>query len=158
MEFLQALSDWPVAAAIRQSRVLYPLINAAHILSLGLVIGAIATLDLRLLGLFRNASLAELAPPLWRVAGVGVLFAVTTGFLLFSVRAPSYATNPAFILKLALVGFGLLNVAAVHANPHWRKALGGGRVHGSIRVSAALSLLTWTGAIFAGRWIGFLQD
>lgn len=158
MELLQALSDWPVATAIRQSRVLYPLLNAAHILSLGLLIGAIATLDIRLLGLFRNASVAELAPPLWRVAAVGLLCAVTTGFFLFSVRAPSYAANPAFILKLGLVGFGLLNAIAVHANPHWRKALAGGPVHGSIRVSAALSLLIWTGAIFAGRWIGFLQD
>jgi hypothetical protein len=158
MEILQVLSDWPVAVAIRQSPVLYPLLNAVHILALGLLIGSIATLDLRLLGVFPRASIVDLAPPLWRMAGIGLGLAVATGFLLFSVRAPSYAANPAFILKLGLVTFGLLNAAALHANPHWRRMLEGEVVHGSIRISAALSLLAWTGAIFAGRWIGFLQD
>ena len=72
MGALEALSDWPVAALLRQSAILYPLVNAAHILAIGLLFGAIATLDLRLLGAFRGTSLAQLGPPLERVAGTGL--------------------------------------------------------------------------------------
>jgi len=154
---LRLLSDWPVAAAIRQSATLYPLVNAAHILSLGTVLGAIVTLDLRLLGLFRRHSLAALGPPLSRVAGVGLSLAVLTGFLLFSTRPAAYVENPAFLTKLVLVGLGVLNALALRAGRSWRAALGGGPVSGRLRLAALASLLIWIGAVVAGRWIGFLQ-
>nr|WP_235913858.1 DUF2214 domain-containing protein [Pseudoroseomonas coralli] len=151
------MENWPVAVAIRQSAVLYPLVNAAHILALGLVLGAIVTLDLRLLGLFRRHALAALGPPLARVAGAGLLLAVLTGFLLFSTRPFAYAGNPAFLAKLALVGLGALNALALRASPSWRAALAGGRVSVRLRLAALVSLLAWIGAVLAGRWIGFLQ-
>ncbi|GGG29523.1 hypothetical protein GCM10010964_16720 [Caldovatus sediminis] len=156
---LQALSEWPLAAALRRSGVGYPLLNAAHILAIGLLIGAIATLDLRLLGAFRAHPIAELGPPLQRVAAAGLLLAVATGALLFSTRPVAYAENPAFLAKLGLVGLGLINVLGLRCNPHWRRAVDGadGRVHGSVRAAALVSLLVWVGAVVAGRWIGFLQ-
>ena len=157
MEALQALSDWPVAAALRRSSVAYPLVNAAHIMSIGLLLGAIVTLDLRLLGVFRGHPIAHLGPPLWRVAATGLLLAVTTGFLLFSTRPLTYAENPAFLIKLGLVGFGVVNVAVLRFNRHWHRAVHGAPVHGSVRVAALVSLLIWAGAVIAGRWIGFLQ-
>ena len=73
---LEALSAWPVAAALRGSAVAYPLVNAAHIASVGLLLGAVVTLDLRLLGAFRSHPLAHLAPPLGRVAAAGLLGAL----------------------------------------------------------------------------------
>ncbi len=92
-----------------------------------------------------------------RVAACGLTLAAATGFLLFSTRPLAYAENPAFLLKLGLIGLGLVNVVALHANPSWRVALAGGPMHGSLRVAAATSLLVWGGVILAGRWIGFLQ-
>lgn len=151
------LAQWPVAVALRQSELLYPLVNAAHILGIGLLLGAIATLDLRLLGLFRAAPLAVLAPPLWRVAACGLGLAAATGFLLFSTRPAGYLDNPAFLLKLGLVGFGLLNILALHLNPAWRRALAGGEARVGLRLPALLSLLVWVGAVLAGRWTGFLM-
>jgi hypothetical protein len=157
VELLQALADWPVAAALRRSAIAYPLVNAAHIISLGLLLGAITTLDLRLLGLFRAHPVAVLGPPLWRVAACGLALAAVTGFLLFSTRPLAYAENPAFLTKLGLIGLGLLNLLVLRFNAHWRLALGGGAVHGSVRAAALLSLVAWMGAVVAGRWIGFLQ-
>lgn len=157
MELLQALAEWPVAAALRRSAIAYPLVNAAHIISLGLLLGAIATLDLRLLGLFRDHPVAVLGPPLWRVAACGLALAAVTGFLLFSTRPLAYAENPAFLAKLGLIGLGLLNLLVLRFNAHWRRALGGGAVHWSVRAAALLSLVAWLGAVVAGRWIGFLQ-
>ena len=154
---LAALESWPVAALLRGSSVSYLLVNAAHILAIGLLIGAIVTLDLRLLGAFAAYPVAHLAPPLRRVAAWGLALAAATGFLLFSTRPLAFVDNPAFLSKLGLIGFGLLNIFCLSRNPHWRAAMAGGAVHGAVRASALLSLLAWVAAVVAGRWIGFLQ-
>ena len=156
-ELLQALAAWPVAGFFRGSTVAYATLNAAHIVSIGLIVGSIATLDLRVLGLFRAFPLGLLAPPLSRVAAAGVLLAATTGFLLFSARPLAYAANPAFLTKISLVAIGVLNALLLRANSNWRLALSGGEILTSVRLHAILSLLIWAGAVLAGRWIGFLQ-
>nr|WP_194433717.1 DUF2214 domain-containing protein [Pseudoroseomonas ludipueritiae] len=150
------MAQWPVAVALRQSALAYPLVNAAHILGIGLLLGSIATLDLRMLGLFRAAPMAVLAPPLWRMAGCGLGLAAATGFLLFSTRPGAYLDNPAFLLKLGLLALGLLNILALHLNPAWKRALAGGEAGAALRLPALLSLLAWVGAVLSGRWIGFL--
>jgi hypothetical protein len=157
LELLQGLAAWPVALALSRSAIAYPLVNAAHILALPLLFGSIAVLDLRLLGLFRGSPMGAVAGPSLRVAVGGFVLAAATGFLLFSTRPFTYVENSAFLLKLGLIGLALLNVAVVHANPGWQVALTGGAVHGSLRASAAISLLLWVAVVLAGRWIGFLQ-
>ena len=154
---LQVLSGSPVAQALRSSMVLYVFTNATHILAIGLVAGSLATLDLRLLGAFRATPVAALGPPLSRVAAFGVVLALTTGFLLFSVRPAEYVQNPAFLTKIALVALGVLNALLLHFGGRWRDILAGGAISPRVRISALLSLLTWIGAILAGRWIGFLE-
>ncbi len=156
-EWLQALAAWPVAAYLREATVAYAALNAAHIFAIGLVIGSIVTLDLRILGMFRAVPLQPLAPPLSRVAAAGVLLAIATGFLLFSVRPVAYVNNPAFLAKVSLVGLGVVNALALRANRHWRVTREGAPPHASLRIAAVLSLLIWAGAVLAGRWIGFLQ-
>jgi hypothetical protein len=157
VEALQALAAWPVAAFLRSSTVAYATLNAAHIFSIGLIIGSIVALDLRILGVFARASLSELARPLSQVAAVGLIFAATSGFLLFSVRPLTYAANPAFLTKITLVAIGVLNALAVQFSPHWRAAREGLPPHQLLRAGALISLLVWAGAVLAGRWIGFLQ-
>lgn len=157
MEFLEALSGWPPAVALRGSLWLYPLANAAHIFSIGLVIGSIVTLDLRVLGLFRAAPLAALAPPLTRIAMTGILFAALTGFLLFSVRPAGYAANPAFLIKLGLVALGVLNALILHTGKGWRAAVEAGTAPSSVKLAALFSIFIWAGAVLAGRWIGFID-
>ena len=157
VEGLQALAAWPPAAFLRESTIAYAALNAAHIFAFGLLIGSIATLDLRVLGLFRAVPLDALAAPLSRVAAAGVTLAVATGFLLFSVRPVAYANNPAFLAKISLVALGVVNALALRANPNWKRARSGAPMHASVRASALLSLATWASAVLAGRWIGFLQ-
>ncbi|TCH98363.1 DUF2214 domain-containing protein [Roseococcus sp. SYP-B2431] len=154
---LDAIAAWPLAAALRGSAVIYVLINAMHIAAVGLLLGSIVTLDLRLLGLFRSYPIAHLAPPLVRVATAGLLVAAITGLLLFSTRPATYAANPAFLAKLALIVVGLLNVAFLRLRPRWMEDRDGQRAAVSVRAAAAVSLIVWLGAVLAGRWIGFLQ-
>lgn len=154
MEPLQALEASTLAQALRRSAVLYPLVNAAHVLGIGLLLGAIATLDLRLLGAFRGAPLPVLGPPLVRVAAAGLGLALATGLLLFSVRPVEYAANPAFLAKLGFILLGLLNVLALRRR--WARALAGGGIGPALRLAALVSLLAWLGALLAGRWIAFV--
>ncbi|MGQ9370764.1 hypothetical protein [Azospirillum sp. ST 5-10] len=155
-ETLRALGDWPGAVALRASSTAYMLVNAAHILAFALLVGAIATLDLRLLGAFRAAPLAGFAPPLARVAATGLALAVLTGLALFSVRPVAYAETPAFLAKLALVGAATANALILRRTAGWRAALAGGEPGAAVRASALLSLALWAATVLAGRWIGFV--
>jgi hypothetical protein len=153
----ETLAAWPVAEALRRSAILYPLVNAGHILGIGLLLGTIATLDLRLLGAFRAVPLAQIGPMLARVAGAGLVLTAVTGLLLFSTRPAAYAENPAFLAKLGLIGLGVANVALLRGSGGWRAALAGTAPSAGVRAAAAVSLASWVGAVLAGRWIGFLQ-
>lgn len=153
---MAALADWPVSAALRTSPLLYPIVNAMHIAALGVLIGAIATLDLRLLGAFGRYPAAVLAPPLATMAAIGLAIALVTGFLLFSVRPAEYLQNPAFLAKLALVAAGTINALLVRASAQWRSVLAGEEPRAGLRAMAAVSLAIWLCAVLAGRWIGFV--
>lgn len=153
---IEALAEWPGALLLRRSYVAYLAVNALHILGVGLLIGAILPLDLRLLGLFARAPLAVLGPFLARAAAAGLALAALTGAWLFTVSPAKYLDNPAFLAKLALLAFALVNVAAQHAGAGYRAALAGGAVAARVRMHAAVSAGAWVGVLVAGRWIGFL--
>ena len=155
MDILQALADSAPAVALRRPGPAYPLLNAAHIMSIGLVFGSAVVLDLRLLGVLRTPSVRDLGPLLSQAAAVGVCLALATGLFLFSVRPDAYARNPAFLLKLTLVALGIANAFALRMGRHWRQALDGGDVHLRVKTAAGVSLAIWAAAIIAGRWIAF---
>lgn len=153
---LELLSQSIVAETLTNSSTLYIFVNAAHVLSIGLLVGAILPLDLRLLGFFRSVPLNVVGPFLSRSAMIGVVLAIATGSMLFVVRADEYAGNPAFLTKMTLLVIGIANALLLHATTAWRVALTGERVPGSVRLMAAVSMLIWTAALVAGRWIGFV--
>lgn len=152
---MQNLDNWlaPMADWIDP---LYPWLSGLHILSIGLLLGAIAVLDLRLLGAFAHIWLPNLAQPCIRVASVGLAGALLSGPLLFSVQPSHYLDNRAFIFKLVLIVIGLVNLFSLHRSEHWRYALQGREISGSLKLKAGVSLVIWCSAVFAGRWIGFL--
>jgi hypothetical protein len=157
MEILQALHDAGFATALRRAGTVYPFVNAAHILSFGLIVGAIATLDLRVLGAFRSFSLSQLAPPLSRMAAVGVGCTLVTGFLLFSVQPLAYAQNGPFLVKVSLAAAGVVNAFVLGRRPAWKSAVAGGEISASVKAQAAASLAIWIMAVISGRWIAFVE-
>lgn len=152
---LAALGDWPGARALRASWIAYLLVNAAHILGVALLLGAILVLDLRLLGAFGSVPLAVMGPLQLRVAAFGLGLAVLTGAWLFSTRPTDYAANPAFQIKLALLAAALVNIGLQHANTGFRRTMTGAPVTPAMRACAAASLVLWIALLVAGRWIGF---
>ncbi|MBD9371388.1 DUF2214 domain-containing protein [Rhizobium sp. ARZ01] len=156
MEGLEWIAASPIAAALKASGTLYLFVNAAHILSIGLIVGAIMPLDLRLLGLFRRYPLSALGPYLSASAAIGVALAILTGICLFSVRPMEYASNPAFLVKLALLACGVVNALSVHGTTRWMVAVNHGKVSPLLRLQALLSLTLWAATLVAGRWIAFV--
>jgi hypothetical protein len=153
--WLEWLSGLPHAGLLRRSVTLYMLVNATHILGIGLLVGSILPLDLRLMGVLRDGSIAVLAPFLVRVAATGLALAMLTGFLLFSVKPLEYAGNPAFLTKMGLLALGLVNILFQHRGAGWSAALSGGNISTIVKILAAVSFAIWAGAVVAGRWIGF---
>ncbi|ANF58526.1 DUF6644 family protein [Halotalea alkalilenta] len=153
---LEWLSEGIVAQALTASPVLYVFANAAHILAIGLLVGAILPLDLRLLGLFKRTPLQLLGPFLSRAAATGAVLAILTGMALFTVRANEYVGNPAFLTKMGLLAAGIANVVLLRIASPWRRTLSEDRGPWSIKLMAAMSFAIWIAAVIAGRWIGFI--
>lgn len=138
------LGSWPGAVLLQRSGTAYLLVNAAHILGVGLLVGAILPLDLRLLGFFRSVPLPVIEPFLARAAATGLALALVTGVWLFMVKPVEYLANEAFLIKGGLLAAALLNIVLRY------------RIARFARAAAALSLLLWLGVLVAGRWIGFV--
>lgn len=153
---IEALGHWPGALWLQRSGTAYLVVNAAHILGIGLVVGAILPLDLRLIGLLRSAPLAVLAPFLTRAAAFGLALALSTGAWLFTVKPSEYAGNPAFLAKLALLALALGNIALQHRGRALAETLATEQVPLRVRASALASFTLWLAVLLAGRWIGFV--
>ena len=141
---IELIGSWPGAVLLQRSGTAYLFVNATHILGIGLLLGAILPLDLRLLGLFRGVPLAVVMPFLIRIAATGLAIAITAGLWLFSVKPAEYIANEAFLWKMALLVLALANIILQH------------RLAQPSRVLAASSIVLWLSVLIAGRWIGFV--
>ena len=155
-DFLQSIAGWPGAVFLQKYWIAYLVVNAAHILGIGLLLGAILPLDLLLLRSTRGRDLAVLGPFLVRSAATGATLAVITRLWLFSVKPVEYADNPAFLCKVALLALAICNIALQHRGERFDNALRGGPPSVQVRVLAAASSILWLSILVAGRWIGFV--
>lgn len=151
-EILAAIQDSQISQALRLSRWGYATANAAHILGIALLVGAIVPLNLRLLGAWAKRPLPDLARVLVPMAITGATLAVLTGMMLFTVRAKRYADVEFLQAKLVLVATGLISAVVFHAAAGWWLERAGPRQR---RIHAAISLVCWIGALLCGRYIAY---
>ncbi len=150
---LGAVEELPAIVALRESYLVYPLVNTLHIVGIALLFGAIVPLDLRLAGWRRDeAPLDGLSRLLLPVAISGFLLAALAGLLLFATDARAYAASTLFQAKLLLIALALANAVALR-RIDWRNAGSSRRV----ALAGAASMLLWLGAILLGRLIGYLE-
>lgn len=157
-EWPAALEATPLATALRGSVWVYPLVNAAHILGVALLVGSIVPLDLRLLGVWRSVPLTPLWGVLTRTAGAGLILAMIFGALLFITRASEYTASNLFISKMAVVALGTANALALRVLPQTQVSeitSTKGKPPACLRLASGLSLVTWLTALTLGRLIGY---
>ena len=120
-----------------------------------MLIGSVVPLNLRLLGVWRGIPREAVVRVLAPVAAGGLILALITGPLLFSVRAREYSGVEFLQLKLAFIVVGVLSTLALC----WS--------HGFLLKDAPrtrlightiLSTVCWLGALACGRLIAFAGD
>jgi hypothetical protein len=154
LPFFQWCYDTPVGEAVRESTWLFPAIEAFHLLGLGLTVGSVLLVDLRLLGAgLRKESVAQLsagAQP-WLIAGVILMFA--SGIPLFlSESIKCYYSFP-FWVKMTSLLLVIVFTFAVRRSVTRTDVASDRPISG--RLTAVISLLLWFGVAWGGRWIGF---
>jgi hypothetical protein len=152
-----ALEQSGFAAAIRQSRWLYPIANVGHILSLVAFAGAVAVTDLRLLGAFAATAPGRLLARARLAAIAAFCGLAVTGSMLFSAEASHLVLNPVLRLKFLLLGAGLLNVLIYEIGARRSVATlpPGEPLPTAARASAVLSLFIWIAVAACGRSIAY---
>ena len=154
LDFFHWCEQSGIGNAIRQSSWLFPVIEAIHLLGLGVIGGAVLVVDLRLLGLgLRRQSTAELARDAqpWLIGSL--LLMMTTGGLLFLSESIKLYYHEAFWFKMASLFLAIVFTFTIQRKvilegetrmrPVWSK------------VVALVSILLWSGVGIGGRWIGF---
>ena len=156
-QFLVALEQSGLGAAIRQSAWAYPAANVGHILGLTLFAASVAIMDARLLGAFAAAPPASIVRPARRMAMVAFLVMAATGSTLFIAEASHVAMNRVFQIKACLIALGLLNALLV-ANTLDR-ALETTQAFtplpGRVRAAGTISLAIWISVAACGRLIAY---
>jgi hypothetical protein len=157
VDIAQAIHQLPLAVFLRTNPLAYPLVESLHLVSIALLFGSVAVVDLRILGLTRNLSLRQLARHALPWTMLAFLFAAATGSLLFVAHAADLINNRLFIAKLFLLSLAGTNAVMFHTGPYvnvsaWDVGI---RPPASARAMAAASLIIWVGVIFCGRWIAY---
>jgi hypothetical protein len=154
LDFFHWCEQSGIGNAIRQSSWLFPVIEAIHLLGLGVIGGAVLVVDLRLLGLgLRRQSTLQLARDAqpWLIGSL--LLMMTTGGLLFLSESIKLYYHEAFWFKMASLILAIVFTFTIQRKvilasetrlePVWSK------------VVALVSILLWSGVGIGGRWIGF---
>ena len=159
--FFQAVENLPLSQYVAASTWAFPTFESIHVIAIVTVVGAIAVMDLRLLGLASTASAVtemsrDTLPWTWGAFCV----AMVTGGLLFISKATTYMVNPFFIWKMILIAIAGINMGIFHfftwrTVQHWDQGMEiplGGKLAGGI------SLGFWVVVVFVARAIGFTLD
>jgi len=152
-----ALEQSGLGAAIRQSVWLFPAANVGHIVALVMFAGAIAIMDIRLIGYLSATAPARVIGRARQFAMAAFAMMVVTGFMLFTAEASHLVLNPVFQAKIALAGAGLANIAIYEL---WAKQAIADLPPGVVmpmraKAAGALSLAIWIVVAACGRSIAY---
>jgi hypothetical protein len=154
LSFFQWCYQTAIGEGIRDSTWAFPVIEAFHLLGLGLTVGAVLIVDLRLLGvgLVRQpvAQLSAATEP-WLLGSLALMF--TTGSLLFLSEATKCYYSIPFWVKMTSL-FLVLAFTFTFRRRVTRTGLTSDRPR-LARSTALISLVLWFGVAWGGRWIGF---
>ena len=162
MQSVSALLEWlqasSLAVFIHQTKWVFTTIEVVHVIAISLVIGTIAIVDLRLLGLTSTKRpFTELAREILPYTWIAFVLAVITGSLLFVSRATEYFVATTFWIKMSIMLVAGINMlifefVTVRSVQTWNL---GPNPPLSARLAGGISLTCWFLVFIFGRWTGF---
>ena len=151
----EALQDDSIIVTLNSTGWMAAGLEIVHYFSMFVLVGSIAIVDLRVMGLAGQQSATKIAQRLfpWMWAALALNF--LSGFVMFGAIAASYMRDSTFHMKmwviLAAVVFGIIVQWRV---PAWDKLPA---MPIGAKLVAAVSLLLWVGAILAGNEVPALS-
>jgi len=152
MSPIDALAASALARAMQESRWLAPAALAAHLGGVAVLLGTIAVVDLRLLGLWRGLSVRRLAGRLLPWTAASFLVIVPAGLLMFVAHAGELIDSGVFALKMGFILAASVNAGIFHAGAYrGAAAWDAGRMPPpAARLAGGLSLALWLGVLACG--------
>ena len=152
-----AIESSALGAAVRQSSWAYMAANVTHILSLMAFAGAIAVMDLRMVGAFAATSPGYIVRQARKAAVFAFAGLVISGLTLFTAEASHVVLNRVFQIKLGLIAAGLANIVAfeVWVTPKVQNLAPLTPLPDAARPIAIASLVIWFCVAACGRLIAY---
>jgi hypothetical protein len=131
--------------------------NVGHIVALVVFAGAVAVLDLRMIGAFAATAPGRVLSGARRGVMVAFTGLVLTGAVLFTAEASHVIMNPVFLLKLGLIALGFINVALFEAftAPKVRDLPPLTPLPAAAKRAGIASLTIWIAVAICGRSIAY---
>jgi Family of unknown function (DUF6644) len=146
LHFCEWLEHLPFIVAISSSVVLSAIVEVAHYAGFFLLVGSIAIVDLRVLGLAaRRQTPAALASQLFPWMCTGLVSAFPSGFIMFAGDASDFARAKWFGIKmLVLLAALVAGIIVQWGVPRWDRAPS---MPAGAKLVAFVSLALWISAI-----------
>ena len=136
---------------LNESALAFPILECFHIVGFAMTLGTIALVDFRLLGFGLRQNAGDLAKAVAPWTLFGLIMVLVSGPLLFSSDPDMYYLNFSFQIKMVLLVLALVFHYTIR-----RKLLRGELSPDLSKPVACISLLLWSGIIFAGIFIAFV--
>ena len=156
MAWLASLEGSGFGTWLRESGSIwaYPAVLTLHTMGLGVLVGASAVVDLRLLGFAPRIPLEPLEK-LFPIMWAGFWINAISGVALFVADATTKGTTTVFMAKLLIIVVSVVVLFRIR-----RTVYGSGTVApqatSTIRLLAATSLALWLLAIVTGRYMAYV--
>ena len=133
----------------------FPGILLAHTYGMGIMVGIIIGIDLKILGMMPGLPLAPLRkflPLVWIAFWVNAV----TGTMLLAADASTKLRNPDFGIKMAFIVLAVISQRMIQTRVFGPGAIEGTPLPATARILAVMSLVCWLGAITAGRLLAYV--
>jgi hypothetical protein len=144
-----------LAVYIRQSPLLFPAIEIAHIAGFIVLVGSAVLFDLRLLGVAKKLPVRDVADYVLPWSRRSLIVVVPSGLLLFISQAEALSTNTVFGLKLVLILIAFTNAGIFHRFTFRSASNWSTSTPPAAKTAAVISLVVWTSVITCGRLIAY---
>lgn len=157
-DLCQWLQNTPWGVGIRESTLMFPVIEGTHAIGIALSVGVLLIMDLRLAGvLMRREPVSEISNQLmpWSLGGFVIMF--ITGALLFWSQAMKAYGSIFFRIKLALLVLAAINALVFELKLRrsiatWDTAE---KPPFRVRMAGVMGIALWAGVIAAGRTMAY---